>query len=138
LLSKAVQVHYGPANYPQAAVALTSQALLAMVALWKSYLALSYVAHSVSARMSLQRRNDTESFSANLLHESMAWMDMYYDSERGYLFSLDAQALTHETRASVWYAAGLLARNEQDDVEQAVKIVRNVVGGQFKNETQQW
>jgi hypothetical protein len=109
-----------------------------MVALWKSCLALGFVAHSVSARIPLQRRNDTDSFSANLLHESMNWMDMYYDSERGYLFSLSAAALTHETRASVWYAAGLLARNEQDDVEQAVKIVRNVVGAQFKNESQQW
>jgi hypothetical protein len=109
-----------------------------MVALWKSCLALSFAAHSVSARIPLQRRNDTESFSANLLHESMNWMDMYYDSERGYLFSLSAAALTHETRASVWYAAGLLARNEQDDVEQAVKIVGNVVGAQFKNESQQW
>jgi hypothetical protein len=109
-----------------------------MVGLWKSCLVLGFVAHSVAARIPLQRRNDTESFSANLLHESMNWMDMYYDSERGYLFSLSAAALTHETRASAWYAAGLLARNEQDDVEQAVKIVRNVVGAQFKNETQQW
>jgi hypothetical protein len=54
------------------------------------------------------------------------------------LFSLDAAALTHETRSSVWYAAGLLARNQADDVEQAVKIVRNVFGAQFKNENQQW
>ena len=65
-------------------------------------------------------------------------MDMYYDRERGYLFSLDSAALSHETRSSVWYAAGLLARNEADDIEQAVKIVKNVVGAQFKNESQQW
>jgi hypothetical protein len=68
----------------------------------------------------------------------MDWMDMYYDNERGYMFSLNAAALTHETRASAWYAAGLLARNEADDVEQAVRIVKNVIGGQFKNESQQW
>jgi len=63
---------------------------------------------------------------------------MFYDSEKGYLFSLDAAALTHETRSSVWYAAGLLARNEGDDVEQSVKIVMNVVGAQFQNESLQW
>jgi hypothetical protein len=84
------------------------------------------------------KRDGTEAFAANLLQESMAWMDMYYDGERGYLFNLDAAALTHETRASVWYAAGLLARNQADDVEQAVRIVKNVVGVQFKNESQQW
>jgi hypothetical protein len=136
-LSKAVGVHHGPAVYLQADVALAAQPPSTMIALWKSCLALSFVAHSVFAR-TFERRNDTESFSANLLHESMTWMDMYYDSERGYLFSLSAAALTHETRASVWYAAGLLARNEADDAEQAVKIVRNVVGAQFKNESQQW
>ena len=82
--------------------------------------------------------NDTETFAAGLLHESMTWMDMYYDNERGYLFSLDAAVLTHETRASVWYAAGLLARNEADDVEQAVRIVKNIIGAQFTDETAQW
>lgn len=107
-----------------------------MVALWKSCLALSFTVGSVLARNII--RNDTASFSANLLQESMQWMDMFYDSERGYLFSLDAAALTHETRSSVWYAAGLLARNEGDDVEQSVKIVMNVVGAQFQNESLQW
>jgi hypothetical protein len=109
-----------------------------MVTLWQSCLTLSVLAQSVFAHVSLAKRNDTESFSANLLQESMSWMDMYYDSERGYLFSLDAAALTHETRSSVWYAAGLLARNENDDAEQAAKIVRNVIGAQFKNESEQW
>ncbi|KAH5242357.1 hypothetical protein HBI72_197980 [Parastagonospora nodorum] len=90
------------------------------------------------AHAGYEKRNGTEAFAANLLQESMSWMDMYYDSERGYLFNLDAAALTHETRASVWYAAGLLARNQADDVEQAVRIVKNVVGAQFKNESQQW
>jgi hypothetical protein len=32
----------------------------------------------------------------------------------------------------------LLARNEADDAEQAVRIVTNIIGGQFKNESQQW
>ncbi|KAF2134788.1 hypothetical protein P153DRAFT_278948 [Dothidotthia symphoricarpi CBS 119687] len=84
------------------------------------------------------KRNATDSYATNLLHESMDWMDMFYDAERGYLYSLNSAALTHETRASAWYAAGLLARNEGDDVEQAVRIVNNVIGAQFKNESLQW
>lgn len=68
----------------------------------------------------------------------MDWLDLYYDNEKGYLFSLDSAALTHDTRASAWYAAGLLARNEADDAEQAVRIVQNIIGAQFKNESQQW
>lgn len=68
----------------------------------------------------------------------MDWMDMYYDAEAGYLYSLSAQALTHETRASAWYAAGLLARNEGNDAEEAVKIVENVIAGQHKNVSSQW
>lgn len=102
------------------------------------WVALGLCAQSAIARRRLEVRNGTESFAGNLLHESMDWLDRYYDDERGYLFSLDSAALTHETRASVWYAAGLLARNEDDDVEQAVRIVRNVVGAQFANESQQW
>ncbi|KAF2646279.1 hypothetical protein P280DRAFT_386912 [Massarina eburnea CBS 473.64] len=84
------------------------------------------------------KRNATLQWADQLLKESMDWMDMYYDAEEGYLFSLSAKALTHETRASTWYAAGLLARNEGDDVEQALKIVENVIIGQHKNESSQW
>jgi hypothetical protein len=109
-----------------------------MRVLLRECLALSVLATSAFGRTILEKRNDTASYSANLLQESMSWMDMYYDRERGYLFSLDSAALSHETRSSVWYAAGLLARNEADDVEQAVKIVKNAVGAQFKNESQQW
>ncbi|CAN9474473.1 unnamed protein product [Alternaria alternata] len=109
-----------------------------MIGISRLWLASALLAEHVFARGSLVPRNDTETYATGLLHESMDWMDMYYDDERAYLFSLDAAALTHETRASVWYAAGLLARNETDDVEQAVRIVKNVIGGQFKNESQQW
>ncbi|KAF2794408.1 hypothetical protein K505DRAFT_242202 [Melanomma pulvis-pyrius CBS 109.77] len=84
------------------------------------------------------KRNDTSTFARNLLQESMSWMDMYYDADAGYLYSLSAKALTHETRASAWYASGLLARNEGNDVEQAVKIIRNVIDGQHKNVSSQW
>ncbi|KAI4953191.1 hypothetical protein J4E86_006732 [Alternaria arbusti] len=109
-----------------------------MIAFPKLWVASTLLAQQVFAGRNLLPRNVTETYATGLLHESMDWMDMYYDNERGYLFSLDAAALTHDTRSSVWYAAGLLARNEADDVEQAVRIVKNVIGGQFKNESEQW
>ncbi|KAJ2906090.1 hypothetical protein MKZ38_003127 [Zalerion maritima] len=79
-----------------------------------------------------------ETYSQNLLRESMAWMDMFYDADAGYLYDLDSNALVHGTRHSAWYAAGLLARNKHDDVEQALKITRNVISGQFKDPEKQW
>jgi hypothetical protein len=75
----------------------------------------------------------------NLLDESMRWMDTFYDSSESYLYELSAAAaLRHETRSSVWYALGLLARNEKDDVVQAENIIGNVIGAQFKNVSEQW
>jgi hypothetical protein len=105
-----------------------------MVAILRACLTVSVLVHGALAI----GHNDTKPYAANLLQESMIWMDMYYDSDRAYLYSLDATALTHDTRSSVWYAAGLLARNEDDDVTQAIRIVKNVVGAQFKNESLQW
>ena len=86
----------------------------------------------------IMQRDDTQQRAQGLLKESMDWLDMYYDADAGYLYSLGAKALTHETRASSWYAAGLLARNEGDDIEQAVKIVENIIVGQYKNQSAQW
>lgn len=74
-----------------------------------------------------------------LFNESMAWMDDFYDTRAGYLLDVSAtSALRHETRSSAWYAIGLLARNEGNDVEEASKILTNVVGGQFKDPKDQW
>jgi len=109
-----------------------------MVAFSSFCAALTLLGHSVAARQALTKRNDTEGYATNLLHESMDWMDMFYDNERGYLFDLNSAALVHDTRSSAWYAAGLLARNEADDAEQAVRIVTNIIGAQFKNESLQW
>lgn len=79
------------------------------------------------------------SSAQELFTESMSWLDTFYDSEAGYLYDLSAQtALDHETRSSAWYALGLLARSENDDAQQAEKIVNNIIYGQFKNESQQW
>lgn len=74
-----------------------------------------------------------------LLTESMAWMDQYYDRSAGYLYDIgSASALRHETRSSVWYALGLLARNDGDDAAEAEKIIKNTIGAQFKNVSEQW
>ncbi|KAK8061926.1 hypothetical protein PG994_008292 [Apiospora phragmitis] len=74
-----------------------------------------------------------------LLNESMAWMDTYYDRDLGYLYDVEGgAALRHETRSSAWYALGLLARNEQDDAQEAERIITNIIGAQFKDKSQQW
>ncbi|KXJ95465.1 hypothetical protein Micbo1qcDRAFT_217193 [Microdochium bolleyi] len=76
-----------------------------------------------------------------LLDESMEWMDRYYDEDFGYLYDFgSASALRHETRSSVWYSLGLLARNGGDgsDVVEAEKILSLVAESQFKNVSQQW
>ncbi|KAM0720736.1 hypothetical protein Q7P37_004873 [Cladosporium fusiforme] len=75
----------------------------------------------------------------NLLDESMRWMDTFYDSSESYLYDTSAiTALRHETRSSVWYALGLLARNKKDDVHQAESIISNTVKAQFKEPSEQW
>ncbi|KAH9890743.1 hypothetical protein F4778DRAFT_366075 [Xylariomycetidae sp. FL2044] len=74
-----------------------------------------------------------------LFNESMSWLDTYYDSDAGYLYDVEGgAALRHETRSSAWYALGLLARNEGSDVEDAELVIANIIGGQFKNASEQW
>jgi hypothetical protein len=70
----------------------------------------------------------------------MNFLDTIYDKSVSYLyfFYYPLAAGPHETRSTVWYAAGLLQRNEGDDVEQAINILKNVIGDQYKNESQQW
>lgn len=77
----------------------------------------------------------------DLFNRSMSWLDSLYDPETGYLFDVSQNtqtSLNHVTRASVWYATGLLARNEGSDKEAANQIIRNVVEGQYKNMQDQW
>ncbi|KAJ6443663.1 alpha-L-fucosidase [Purpureocillium lavendulum] len=74
-----------------------------------------------------------------LFKESMVWMDTMYDKSAGYQYdSSAAAALRHDTRASIWYAFGLLARNEGCDAAEAEKIIRNTIGAQFKVESEEW
>lgn len=74
-----------------------------------------------------------------LLDQSMSFMDTFYDSRAGYLYNLDREsALRHDTRSSTWYAFGLLARGGASDLEEADRIIRNVVDGQFTEPEKQW
>ncbi|KAK7408685.1 hypothetical protein QQX98_009153 [Neonectria punicea] len=71
--------------------------------------------------------------------ESMNWMDNYYDAGAGYLYDFGAAtALRHETRSSVWYALGLLARNKGTDVAEAEKIIKNTISSQYTIESEEW
>ncbi|KAF2770373.1 hypothetical protein EJ03DRAFT_350452 [Teratosphaeria nubilosa] len=72
----------------------------------------------------------------------MAYLDYWWDPVAGYVFDEsdqnDMNALRHETRTSVWYAVGLLARNEGDDVVNAERVLTQVIQGQYKDENEQW
>ncbi|KAI6907896.1 hypothetical protein KC334_g4855 [Hortaea werneckii] len=84
-------------------------------------------------------------FSSNacsLFETSMSYLEYFWDPVAGYLFDETdqgpASAMRHETRTSTWYAVGLLARNQGDDVANAERVFKNVVSGQFTDPSQQW
>lgn len=77
-------------------------------------------------------------YTESLLTKSISWTDTLYDSEAGYLFASTSGALQYETRSSAWYAVGLLARNSNNDADEAAKIIRNIISGQFHNASEQW
>lgn len=69
----------------------------------------------------------------------MTWLDQFYDPETGYLHDeSETTALRHETRSSVWYAVGCLARNQKDDVAKAEKIITNTINAQYRVLSAQW
>lgn len=69
--------------------------------------------------------------SLDLFSKTMAFLDEFYDPVAGYLYDLSsAEGLRHESRQSVFYSLGLLARNEGDDAANAAKILYNIVAGQ--------
>lgn len=75
-----------------------------------------------------------------MFNQSMSFLDEIYDPDAGYLwyFYFPLAPGKHETRSTVWYAAGLLRRNQGDDAEQANKIITSVIAGQQKNVSAQW
>lgn len=75
----------------------------------------------------------------DLLGRSVAWMDHYWDAERGLLWGMgeiaDWDGSTHETyhivRESVWYALGLLVRDQPGDAGRAVQALEAILACQF-------
>lgn len=70
----------------------------------------------------------------------MSYLDQIYDPTAGYLWYTyyPFAAGKHETRSTVWYAAGLLRRNQGSDVDNAVRIINSVIADQKKNISDQW
>lgn len=83
---------------------------------------------------------NTTEYINDMFDSSMSYLDQIYDPTAGYLWYTyyPLAAGKHETRSSVWYAAGLLRRNEGSDVDEAVKILTSVIGDQQKNASHQW
>ncbi|KAM5343733.1 hypothetical protein ACJ41O_012270 [Fusarium nematophilum] len=103
------------------------------------FAALAPLGLAVLSGVSAASANSVSRNAAALLKESMSWMDDFYDSKAGYLYDFSgAAALRHETRSSIWYALGLLARNEGQDVNEAEKIIKNVVSAQYKVPAEEW
>ncbi|KAH4893965.1 hypothetical protein HBI26_103970 [Parastagonospora nodorum] len=76
----------------------------------------------------------------DMFDKSMTFLDQLYDDSVGYLywFYYPLAAGQHETRSTIWYVPGLLNRQEGDDVKNAIRILRNVIGDQEKNVEAQW
>lgn len=81
-----------------------------------------------------------EGHARDMFEQSMSFMDDIYDPTAGYLhyFYYPLAAGPHETRSSVWYSIGLLQRNRENDVKEAVKIIENIIGDQEKDMSVQW
>ncbi|KAI5460845.1 hypothetical protein BGZ63DRAFT_357733 [Mariannaea sp. PMI_226] len=85
------------------------------------------------------RKKSMSPNAQSLFTESMEWMDDFYDSKAGYLYDLSAAtALSHDTRSSVWYAFGLLTRNNGTDAAEAERIITNVIHAQYKSPGDEW
>ncbi|KAK1525506.1 hypothetical protein CABS01_00595 [Colletotrichum abscissum] len=103
----------------------------------------SLVAVGLLSALGLKQRAtavELSGFTKDLFTESMDFLDKIYDPAAGYLhfFYYPLAAGKHETRSSVWYAAGLLQRNIGDDVAHATKIIKNVIRDQKKIPEEQW
>ncbi|KAH8653390.1 hypothetical protein BX600DRAFT_401982 [Xylariales sp. PMI_506] len=101
---------------------------------WQGVLALGIVALGRVAAVELTVN------AQEMLDESMSFLDQIYDPAAGYLsyFYYPLAAGRHETRSSMWYAAGLLQRNQGDDLDHAVTIITNIIEKQAKNVSAQW
>lgn len=84
--------------------------------------------------------NTTTGYIDEIFDQSMGYLDQIWDPTAGYLWYTyyPLAAGKHETRSTVWYAAGLLRRNQGSDVDNAVRIINSVIADQQKNISDQW
>lgn len=89
---------------------------------------------------SVVRAAELSKQSRALFDQSMTILDDIYDPDASYLnyFYFPLAAGPHETRSTVWYSVGLLQRNQGDDRDEAVKILKAVIGDQEKNASVLW
>lgn len=86
------------------------------------------VPRSASASPVSSWSNDTQ----DMFSQGMTFLDSFYDRRAGYLYDLSsATGLRHESRQTVFYALGLLARNQGQDAGEAARILYNIVAGQI-------
>lgn len=95
---------------------------------------------AAAGRVSALTGVNTTGYISDMFDQSMSYLDQIYDPTAAYLWYTyyPFAAGKHETRSTVWYAAGLLGRNEGSDVDEAVKILTSVIGDQKKNVSDQW
>ncbi|MBI1878738.1 MAG: hypothetical protein HYR94_11035 [Chloroflexi bacterium] len=80
--------------------------------------------------------------------QALSWMDTDWDEALGLLGDPGASPpaqrgknetelpKTHSVRSTIWYAAGLLLRNQRDDVSRAHQAIEAVLSYQFDAPTQ--
>ncbi|CAG7932552.1 unnamed protein product [Penicillium olsonii] len=83
-------------------------------------------------------RSGASSQAVDMFNMAIEWNDKYWDDQAGYLITSTSSSGRYDTRHSAWYATQLLARNAPGDVDKAVRIFDNVIGGQYLDPSKQW
>jgi hypothetical protein len=83
--------------------------------------------------MSTPHLDDLGPYAASLARESLTWSDQFWDPQAALLAVEPAGAHTHHhsVRNSLWYALGLMLRNEGDDRARAVQTIAAVLDNQY-------
>lgn len=78
-------------------------------------------------------------YAQDLFDTSMEWQDGFWDENIGYLITADNTLPgRYDSRQTVWYAVGLVARNGTGDIERAERIIKNIYKGQYKDPSKIW
>lgn len=77
-------------------------------------------------------------WASDMFDTAIAWNDAFWDDRAGYLIAAASNPGRYDTRHTAWYATQLLARNQGDDVDRAIRILDNVVAGQYLDPSKQW